>query len=563
MRRALLVSLFAGLVGACSGNDAGPTGPITARVTHYDYKLDLDARAAHSKVTLVADTAGNCMTLPFRAASVTTVAFDGTPADGTQGTDATLQICGDHGVESGATFTLEADVTIALATLKTSQVGFSISTDSENNKFTYLVSWVNGCDQFGPCDNRPDQFATYTFDVTHESGTMVRCSGEISEPSATETICDFEQAGGPTYSTFGIAAYPAWTQTDKGTWSGVHVTVYDRASTGIAAAIDPAYHTGFLDWMQGQFGPFPFGGELRILTAPTYWSGFEHPGNIVLDDHLAKQLGGYTHNVAHVLDHEMTHMWAGDQTTIASTYDFVWKESMAEYLAFVYEDMADPVAAATTSAIWKSDSSAAKYWPVPLDHPALFDYYGDVYGPGPMVLFRQLEALTSRDAVLRAIKSVLGTPHALSVDDLVAALARETQLDLGAYVDAWIKGSGAPGWPRVTTMLTPGASPGANGTLAVAITNPTTPARGCKFHIALGDGGTNSMKLAVDTFHDGPSQTLTFVQPAYAITKIDLDPDHECLVFAASAARTTNERAQPWRAHREAGAISGQDRPIP
>ena len=62
MRRALLC-----FVVAC-GTTPDVSGPITAHVTHYDYKLDLDSHAAHSKVTLVADVPGNCMSLPFRAA---------------------------------------------------------------------------------------------------------------------------------------------------------------------------------------------------------------------------------------------------------------------------------------------------------------------------------------------------------------------------------------------------------------------------------------------------------------------------------------------------------------
>ena len=545
MRRALLCSVLA----AC-GSDPAVTGPITAHVSHYGYTLDLDSHAAHSKVTLVADAAGDCMTLPFRAAGVRAVAFDGAAANGTQ-LNTALEICG-HSVGVGDTFTIEADVTIALATLSTSQVGFSISKDKEGNEFTYLVSWVNGCDQFGPCDNRPDQFATYTFDVTHAAGVTVRCSGEVTDVSPTETTCDFKDAGGPTYSTFGLAAYPAWTQTDKGTWSGVHVTVYDRASTGIAALIDPAFHTGFLDWMQAQFGPYPFGSELRVLTAPTYWDGFEHPGNIVLDDGLAKEPGGYTFPVAHVLDHEMTHMWAGNQTTLADTYDFAWKESMAEYLSFVWEDMTDPVTSAASSALWKADARVAKYWPMPLDQPTLFSYYGDVYGPGPMVFFRQLEVMTSRAQVLAAIKSVLGSPRALSIDDLVAALSRETGLDLTDYTKGWIKGMGSPNWPLVKTTYDAGTS--GTASLAVTVTNPSTSPRGCKFHVALGDDGVGSTKILVDTFTNGPTQTLTFPTPPFTVSKIDLDPDHECLVFPSTAARIANDGAHPWVAHHDGDA---------
>jgi len=541
MRCAALILLLA----ACGTDNSGVTGPITAHVTHYDYALDLDSLAAHSKVTLIADAAGNCMTLPFRAASVTTVGFDGVDADGTQ-ENSQLTICG-HTVAVGDTFTLDADVTIAVATLGKSQVGFSTSKDSEGNDFTYLVSWVNGCDQFGPCDNRPDQFATYTFDVTHSAALTVRCSGDVTDLSPTETKCDFTDAGGPTYSTFGLAAYPAWTQTDKGTWAGVHVTVYDRASTGIAALIDPTFHTGFLTWMQSEFGPYPFGTELRVLTAPTYWDGFEHPGNIVLDDGLAKEVGGYTAPVAHVLDHEMTHMWAGNQTTLAATYDFAWKESMAEYLSFVWEDMNDATTSAATSLLWKKDADSAVYWPVPLDQPTLLAYYGDVYGPGPMVFFRQLEVMTSRDAVLRAIKSVLGTPHSLSVDDLVVALSRETGLDLTEYVNGWIKGSGQPHWPIVKTTFT--AAP-TTSTLAVTITNPTTANRGCQFHVALGDGGTNSTKVLVDTFANGPTQTIDVPTPAFTVSEIDLDPDHECLVFPAASSAKLATSKHGWLSQR-------------
>jgi aminopeptidase N len=295
--------------------------------------------------------------------------------------------------------------------------------------------------------------------------------------------------------------------------------------------------------MQAKFGPWPYGHELRIATGPTYWSGFEHPGNIVLDDGLARQIQPpYLHNVQHILDHEIAHQWAGDQTTLADTYDFVWKESMAEYFAYAYEDMADPAAAPATAAYWKNASAAALYYPVPGDKPALVDYYGDAYGPGPMVLFRQLEVLTSRDQVLAAIKSVLGHQHAISVDDVVAALAQSTGLDLTAYSAAWIHGSGKPGWPTVQVNYTPAA-----GTSALHVVQVTSPDKRCKFHIGLdGDTAGQQTLVAVDTFHDGLDQTLQVATPPYTVTTIVLDPLAECLVY--SAAFTAPRRFNPWAA---------------
>lgn len=540
MRRALLVCALIGCGGG--SDDPGPQGDATASVTSYDYAFDIATRAAHAKVTAVLETAGNCITLNMRSdTSPANIVVDGKPAAaGTSPADNQLIACSESGHEAGETMTIDIDVVVPMATLGASQVGFSTRNDAQGNPFHYLVSWVGGCERFGPCDARPSAFARYTFTVTHPADLDVRCSGEITEVSATETRCAFDQDGGPTYSTFGLAAYGAWTQTDQGTWGSAKVTLYDRAQTQIGAAIDPAYHDGFVKFMESTFGPYPYGSELRVLTAPTYWSGFEHPGNIVLDDVLALAASPYLHPVAHVLDHEIAHQWAGDQTTLADTYDFVWKEAMAEYLAYVYEDMVDPPAALATAAYWKASAVGSRYHPVPLEKPALFDYYGDVYGPGPMILFRQLEALSSRAQVLAALASVLGSPRALSVDELVAALAAKTGLDLAGYADAWIEGTGAPQWPRATVSFNPPS------TLRVIVT-AGTPKR-CKFSVALTDGGANRMIVPVDTFRNGLDQTIT-VTPGFTVAQTVLDPLHECLVLPQAFIETPRAW-HPW--------ISGQ-----
>jgi aminopeptidase N len=551
MRRVALLCLLV----AC-GDDGGegppPTGPITASVTNYDYAFDIDTRAAHAKLTLDVTAGGDCITLPFRAQSPTNVMLGGEPAavalEGEM-----LKACG-VGVRPGSA-ELELDLVIPLATLATSQVGYSITKDNQQNPFYYLVSWIGGCDRFAPCDNRADQFATYHFTVNHPASFKARCPGTITEVSPTQTECTFTHAGGPTYSTFGVAAYPAWTTADKGTWGGVRVTVYDRAATDITAAIDPAYHGGFVAWMQSQFGPYPYGDELRVLTAPTYWSGFEHPGNIVLDDGLAHQTQPiYANPTAHVLDHEIAHMWAGDQTTIATTYDFVWKEAMAEYLSYVWEDMNGGTAARMTAGAWKLLSGSAKYFPVPMTSPALFDFYGDVYGPGPMVLFRQLEVLTSRAQVLAGIQMVLGSQRALTVDELLAALEQSTGLDLDAYAAAWIKGSGAPDWPRYAVTFTPAAG---TSMLALDQINEKSNPRGCKFHVALQGANADQVQLVeVNTFAGGVDQTLAVPTPAFTVTSIALDPLAECLVYLASSVPRTVHH--PWISER-AGQLASRD----
>jgi aminopeptidase N len=540
--RWLLLPVILG--AACGGEtEPPPVGPITLAVTHYDYQFEVESRAARSILTATVEVEGDCLTLPVRAElDPGSVLIDGATARSVAIAGGSLTACGP-GHRAGEALVLETRQTVAMETLSTSQVGYSITQDSDTNRFYYLVSWVGGCDRFGPCDNRPDRFARYTFRVTHPEGFRARCAGTVTDVSATETRCDFDHDGGPTYSTFGIAVYPRWSETDKGTWGSVQVTVHDRPQTTIDGAIDATYHAGFVEFLESTFGPYPYGDELRILTAPTYWSGFEHPGNIVLDDRLNLDRSSYRRPVQHVLDHEIAHQWAGDQTTLADTYDFVWKEAMAEYLTYVYEDMADPLSASATLSAWKSFSIGARYFPVPEDRPELFEYYGDVYGPGPLILFRQLEVLASRQAVIAALQTVLGSQRALSVDELVDALEAATGLDLAGYVAGWIRGSGRPDWPTMAVTFTPGAE---TSTLAVRQTNPSQ--RTCKFHVALvGANPGEVVEVAVDTFRDGIDQTLTIPTPAFEVTRTDLDPRRECLVFPAfMGVHAEPPRAHPW-----------------
>ncbi|HTM18912.1 MAG TPA: M1 family aminopeptidase [Kofleriaceae bacterium] len=542
MRRALLLCGVA--LTACGGDDAPPTGAIEYQTLHYDFAFDLDSHAAASAVTLSITAGGDCLDIPMRAPGLAELTLDGAPPTSAGVDGGVLHVCGAGWFE-GDELQLRVTDAVAQQTWSTetesSQVGYSESLDREGKRFRYLVSWIGGCDQFGPCDNRPDRFATYTFTVSHPEGVVVLCPGTITA-GATETVCDFPYPGGPTYSTFGIAATESWTPTDLGTWGDVHVTFYDTPSTGVVDAIDTDYLAGFLGFMEDHFGPYPYGSELRFATGPTHWGGFEHPGNILLTDGLATAAGGYADPVNHTATHELTHMWAGDQTTLADTYDFAWKESMAEYLSFVYEDESQPAAVAQLTAHrWKQYAGSSAYYPVPEEHPVLLDYYLDTYNPGPMILFRQLEVMFSRDAVLAALADLLGAQRAISVDDVQAALEEHTGADLSGYLDAWLRGSGEPVWPSVTVDV----ADAGGGDVDVTVT-PTAGSEpfGCAFTVELtGDGG-ESLEVAFDRGVDGGAEPITVTAtPGFAVTGHVLDPRAQCLISEASSAAAGPRRS--------------------
>ncbi len=545
----LLVALAAcGDDGAPPVDAAPPTGPARVQVVRYDYELDLETRASASTLTLRLTEPGDCVTLAQRNPTLQagSVTLDGQPARVTT-TATTLTACG-VGWPAGTEVTLAARMSQNLGTVSGSQVGYSVATDGLGNSLWYLISWVGGCDRFGPCDPTPATFAHYKFTVRHRAGVRALCPGRVT-PGELVTTCEFDLPGGPTYSTFGLIATPSWTETSLGTWGGVQAKLFDRPGSGIGPLIDPAYHQGFLAWMTARFGPYPYGDELRIVVAPTFWAGFEHPGNIVLDDGLDRPMSSlYLKPVAHVLKHEIAHMWAGDQTTLADTYDFVWKEAMAEYLAFLYEAEADPTAAAITAAAWKSFARGARYHPVPEERPELFSYYGEVYGPGPMVLFRQLEAMTSRQKVVDAIKLLLGRERAISVADVQAALEATTGLDLDRYFDIWVVGTGAPAW--ATFQVTIGREAPVQH---IRLMETSAVLHPCDFNVEL--RGANPDERTKIRFVRGltPEREMNIdTLVPWNVTSTVIDPDSECLAYPAALTAPPLHPPgwSPWRTAR-------------
>lgn len=500
----------------------GPiTGAAKVRVAHYDYSLDVTDDSTRAALTVEVTEPGDCFAIQYGLPTVDSATIDAVPARAVTVSDGVLRVCDPmrRGWAVGQRFVLETRATLPRATWRPSQVGYSMRRDREGREFTYLQSWVGECDRVGPCDDSPASFATYKFTVTHPTGSRVLCPGVISA-GETQTVCDFAFDGGPTYSTFAVMVGQSWRAVELGSSAGVRLTLFDIPSSRIEAAIDPERVRAFVAWMAETFGPYPYGDALRLVVVPLYWSGFEHPGNIALSETLA--LG----RTEHTIFHEIAHQWAGDQTTLSTVNDFVWKEAMAEYLAFVFERNAGPPSAVTaTLQVWHDASNGLLQHPIPVTSIPLLQFYGSAYGPGPMVLFRQLEALSSRDAVMAAIRSVLGRPRVLSIDALRMALEHETRLSLREYFSNWLVGDGRPTWPTVrvthdTTAQTWTATFAPNGA-----------PRGCRFDVRFDGTGDQHATLRFDLGADGQGPRTLTLQPGFTVTGVVIDPEHTALVF--------------------------------
>ena len=504
------------------------TGPARATITRYDHAIDLDTRALRAALSLRVTAPGDCLTLSFKHPGADEVLVGDAPARDVTVEGDTLRLChpGD-GFAPDSEVQVTVRSTIPNAAWRPAQVGFSQRNNSAGRRFTYLLPWVGECGRIAPCDVAPSSFARYRFAVTHAMGTQVLCPGTITAGD-TETVCEFDHAGGPTYSTLSVMALSGgWRRTSLGAVGDVAISLYDTAAGRMAEAIDRPRTQGFLRWMTERFGPYPYGDSLRVVAAPTYWSGFEHPGNIT----IAETLVG-TPNLDHTVRHEIAHQWAGDQATVARVKDFVWKEAMAEYLAFVYEDETmDRERARLTLTQWRDASERADHYAIPDEDLPLLTFYGSAYGPGPMVLFRQLEVMTSRRQVMTALQSLLGRERTLTLDDVRAALEASTGLQLGGYFRAWLQGTGAPAWPAVTANYA--ANMDGSVTVTTTVQTRDNVARPCRFRVRLTGDGDRSLDVTVNVGLDGRVSPPATVRPDFTVTGVVINPELEALVWPA------------------------------
>jgi aminopeptidase N len=528
--------------GGGGGSEPPPVGPIDGAVTKYTYAFDLQTGHGRVSADVAVKQGGDCFTIGDRAATTTNPLWNGGPAPSATPLTGALEICGE-GVRAGAPLSVGAESDVLQKTFLGLDVGFSRKKDQDGGDFTYLLSWVGGCDRFGICDADPSRLAAFHFDITHAPGAVVLCPGKLTSGD-TVTSCDLAGTLAPTYSAFGLAADPLWKRAPFTSAAGLDLVFYETPSGQLAKSLDAASVGDFLTWITTLLGPFPYGNELRVAGGPTVWLGFEHPANIVLMEDLPTVSGAYENPTLHTLLHEIGHQWAGDRVTIATASDFVWKEATVEYLTYVFEDEHRPATESAASlAYWDAISLQSSYFPRPTDDPppAVEKFFGDVYGPGPMTLYVQLESMFGRQAILAGIKSFLAEPGARTVAELRDALAKSTGQDLSSYFDAWVFGKGKPEWP---TFAIATAQAGDQVTVTLTQQNASGKLYGCKVEVEV-DGATSKAIATID-FGAAPKSatataTVTLAEPVVGTV---LDPGHRLVARVSPSANAKAPAAQ-------------------
>jgi aminopeptidase N len=326
---------------------------------------------------------------------------------------------------------------------------------ADDEAYLYGHAFLAAAPRMFGCFDQPDLKAPYTVSVTTPEHWTVVGNGAATPTGPGR----WSLATTPPLATYFVTVCAGPYLTHRAEHDGIPLALHARRSLAEplrrwADQIVTLTAQG-LDRYHGLFGiRYPFG-EYHQVFVPEFNAGaMENPGCVTIrDDRLFR--GSATADAllirARTIEHELAHMWFGDLVTMQWWDDLWLNESFAEYMATT-----TLVDATEFRDAWTSFGIVRKTWGYaaerrPSTHPvagspaldaasALQDFDGISYAKGASVI-RQLVAYLGEEPATAGVAAFL-REHAYgngTFDDLVRALERAGEQDLGSWCDAWLR----------------------------------------------------------------------------------------------------------------------------
>ncbi len=321
-----------------------------------------------------------------------------------------------------------------------------------------------------PCFDQPDLKGRWTVALEHPAQWQSVANGAERDRQQTGDTVRVRFHPTQPLSTYVVAFVVGDMKVETATRAGRTMRMFHRETDAAKLARNREalfdLHAKSLEALERYTDiPYPFG-KFDFVLVPAFQPGaMEHAGNIaykaenVLLDETATQEDLLRR--AHVIAHETAHMWFGNLVTMRWFNDVWTKEVFANFIADKVMEPLFPLMRHDLQfflgnhgrAYAVDRSTGANPIRQSLDN---LREAGGMYGPiiynkSPVVM-RQLEALLGETAFRDGVRTYLRR-HAFgnaTWDDLIAALAGRTTLDLKQWSHMWID---EPGRPLIRTEL--------------------------------------------------------------------------------------------------------------
>jgi len=429
-------------------------------VDSYEVFLDVtgggDTFFAGSTIKFACNKTGYNSFVDTLAERVVSATLNGTPVDTSAFDGQTIYL---NNLQAENTLVVEVESLYS----KTGE-GLQKSVDPADNE-TYLYSQGETAHirKMYPCFDQPNLKATFNLSVLAPSHWEVVSNNPVAEvrPDGDSKFWQFTTT--PRISTYITAMIAGPYHHVHDTYEGEKVVplgIYCRKS--LAENLDPEeifQHTkeGFA-YFEQIFGlAYPFEKYDQVAVLDFNWGAMENAGVVTFREEVLVFRSRVTDRArerrAHVILHEMAHMWFGNMVTMYWWDDLWLNESFAEWTSYLALTEGTRFKNGWTSFICNGTSWAYNQDQLISTHPiavampdiesvnANFD--GISYAKGSSVL-HQLSAYVGRDNFIKGLRQYF-TKFAwqnTQLTDLLAELKATSNRDLDAWSATWLKTAG-------------------------------------------------------------------------------------------------------------------------